>query len=269
MTVVRTILLFLYVVGIYGTAHAAEPSSPFVVAHRGLLLHAPENTLTNFRACLQLRLGFEFDVQKTSDGQLVCIHDATVDRTTSGKGQVSESTLTQIRGLDAGRWFDAKFTDEKVPTVEEVLKLIADHAGHDILVAVDLKAEGVEEQVVRLAVKHQVLDRLVFIGSTISQPTVRARIKQVSATAQTAALANNEDELGMALSVPNTDWIYVRFVPTKQQVEAVHRQNKRVFIAGTMVSGQVPKNWQKTAEAGVDGILTDFPLELAAMLRAR
>lgn len=52
---------------------------PLIVAHRGLLNHAPENTLANFRACLELRIGFEFDVEKTKDGQLVCIHDGTVD----------------------------------------------------------------------------------------------------------------------------------------------------------------------------------------------
>ena len=64
---------------------AAEP--PLIVAHRGLLLHAPENTLANFRACLELRLGFEFDVEKTKDGHLVCIHDGTVDRTANGTGK--------------------------------------------------------------------------------------------------------------------------------------------------------------------------------------
>lgn len=50
----------------------ADEPTPLVVAHRGLLQHAPENTLSNFHACLELRLGFEFDVQRTTDGQLVC-----------------------------------------------------------------------------------------------------------------------------------------------------------------------------------------------------
>ncbi|MCC6509479.1 MAG: glycerophosphodiester phosphodiesterase, partial [Pirellulaceae bacterium] len=72
---------------------------PLVVAHRGLLQHAPENTLANFRACLELRLGFEFDVARTKDGQLVCIHDDTVDRTTDGKGLVSQLTLAEIQRL--------------------------------------------------------------------------------------------------------------------------------------------------------------------------
>ena len=80
----RIILLVLSLVAAGANAVAAEPR-PLIVAHRGLLRHAPENTLANFRACLELRLGFEFDVQATKDGQLVCIHDGTVDRTTTGR----------------------------------------------------------------------------------------------------------------------------------------------------------------------------------------
>ena len=76
---------------------AANPPQALIVAHRGLLRHAPENTLANFRACLELRLGFEFDVSQTKDGHLVCIHDDTVDRTTNGTGKVADLTLEEIR----------------------------------------------------------------------------------------------------------------------------------------------------------------------------
>jgi glycerophosphoryl diester phosphodiesterase len=101
------------------SAVAEEPARPLIVAHRGLLQHAPENTLANFRACLELRLGLEFDVQRTKDGHLVCIHDDTVNRTTNGTGNVADLTLDEIRRLDAGSWFDPTFAGEKVPTIEE------------------------------------------------------------------------------------------------------------------------------------------------------
>src|SRR4051812_11376141 len=149
----------------------AKPQ-PLIVAHRGLLLHAPENTLANFRACLELRLGFEFDVRRTRDGHLVCVHDATVDRTTDGTGKVADLTLEEVRHLDAGSWFDPKFAGEKVPTVAEIFRLIAQHPGPDFLVAVDVKVGDVEEALVRLAEKHGVLHRLLFIGKTISEPAV-------------------------------------------------------------------------------------------------
>ncbi len=151
-------------------AYAAEP---LIIAHRGLLRHAPENTLANFRVCLELRLGFEFDVERTKDGHLVCIHDGTVDQTTDGTGKVSELTLEQIQKLDAGSWFDPAFSGEKVPTVNEVLKLIAEYRQQYFLIAVDLKAVNVGHEVVRIAEKHKVLNRLLFIGRTISDPELR------------------------------------------------------------------------------------------------
>ena len=240
---------------------------PLIVAHRGLLLHAPENTLANFRACLELRIGFEFDVEKTNDGQLVCIHDDTVDRTTNGSGAVSELTLEEIRGLDAGSWFDPKYVGEKVPTIEEVLKLLAEYHHYDVLIAVDLKAEGVGQDVVRLAEKHEVVDKLLFIGKTISEPNVRDQIRSVSNRAHTAAVANNTDEFERALAATNADYVYFRYLPPKEQMEAVHKAGKKAFIAGTTMSGNFPENWQHAANVGIDGILTDYPLELAAMLK--
>src|ERR1700709_498092 len=106
MTLPQRILLLILPLVTAGSHSVAAGPRPLVVAHRGLLRHAPENTLANFRACLELRLGFEFDVQATKDGQLVCIHDSTVDRTTNGTGKVADLTLSAIRGFDAGSWFD-------------------------------------------------------------------------------------------------------------------------------------------------------------------
>ena len=112
MTRVRLLPFAVFCLAVAVAAlEAGEPPRPAIVAHRGLLQHAPENTLANFRACLELRLGFEFDVQRTKDGQLVCIHDDTVNRTTSGTGRVSELSLEQISRFDAGGWFDPRFTE--------------------------------------------------------------------------------------------------------------------------------------------------------------
>lgn len=244
---------------------AAEP--PRIVAHRGLLMHAPENTIANFRTCLELRLGFEFDVAKSKDGHLICIHDDTVDRTTNATGVVAELTLKEIRQLDAGSWFDARFAGEKVPTIEEVLKLIAQYSQQDVLIAVDLKSEGVEQEVVQLAEKHNVMNRLLFIGRTISQPQVRDRIRSVSKDAQTAAVANHREEFQAALAWTNADWVYFRYLPPPEQMAAVRKAGKRAFIAGVTVSGNVPENWRRAADVNLDAILTDYPLELAAILR--
>lgn len=265
----RLLVVVLGIAIIPGTNNAADLPPPLIVAHRGLLRHAPENTLSNFRACLELRLGFEFDVERTKDGHLVCIHDSTVDRTTNGTGDVSELTLADIKELDAGNWFDPKFAGEKVPTVDEVLQLVAEYRQHDILIAVDLKAEDVGQDVVRLAEKHRVLHRLLFIGRTVTEPKLRDQIQQASKKARTAAVANNDVEFPKALDEANADWVYFRFLPTKDQIAAVHQAKKRAFIAGPTVSGNVPKNWLHAAEVGMDAVLTDYPLESRATFKRK
>lgn len=263
-TTIGTLSLFL---AIPMCGFAAEPAQPLIVAHRGLLKHAPENTLANFRACLELRIGFEFDVERTKDGHLVCIHDSTVDRTTDGTGKVSELTLAQVRDLDAGSWFAPAFAGEKVPTVDDVLQLVAEFRQQNVLIAVDLKAENVGQEVVRLAEQHEVLHRLLFIGRTIAEPKLREQIRGASANAHTAAVANNAGEFSASLAAPNADWVYVRFLPTADQIKSVHQAGKKAFIAGSTVAGNLPQNWQHCAAVGLDAILTDYAPDLRQMQR--
>lgn len=267
-----TLAVLSLLLGLMGSpAQAADPASdaPLVVGHRGLIHHAPENTLAAFRACLNLRVGFEFDVAKTQDGQLVCIHDDTLERTTNGTGKVSERTLEELRRLDAGSRFDPRFTGEKIPTIEEVIQLIAEYKSLDVLITADLKASGVEREVVRLAEKYQVLHRILFIGTTIVQPEVRKQLKAASRNARTAAVANTPEEFPQALEATDADWVYLRFLPTPAQMDTVRQRGKQAFIAGKFISANQPENWRKCQAVGVAGILTDFPLEMAKTFRAK
>ena len=91
-------------------------------AHRGAMGSHPENTIPAFRAAVEAGAHMiEFDVWLTKDKQMVVIHDASVDRTTNGKGKVSELTFSEIRDLDAGSWKTPEFTGIQIPTPEEVL----------------------------------------------------------------------------------------------------------------------------------------------------
>lgn len=239
-----------------------------VVPHRGLLSHAPENTLANFRACLELGLGFEFDVQRSKDGALVCIHDETLERTTNGKGPVADHPLASIRGLDAGGWFSPRFRGEKVPTVEEVLALVAAHRRKPLLVAVDLKAKDAEGEVAATAHRLGATERLVFIGRAISDPAVRANIRKQCPKAACAALAGSPAEFDAALAAADASWVYFRFVPTAGQMALVRKAGKKGFIAGSTVAGMERENWKAAADAGIDAILTDFPFEFLEARRA-
>jgi glycerophosphoryl diester phosphodiesterase len=268
----RTYALALAAVLISGhSAQAAEPPHPIVVGHRGLMHSAPECTLTAFRACLALRVGFEFDVRRTKDGVLACLHDATLDRTTNGHGNLADVTYDQLERLDAGNRFSPAFRGERVPRIDEIFTLIADETRGDMLFAVDLKetGDGLEEKIVRLAESRGVLAQLLFIGKTIESTDVREQLKDASDLARTARLCNNADEIKTAITDVNTDWIYVRHWPSPADIARIHAANKRLFIAGPLVAGHDVSNWSKTAELGIDAILTDFPLELAQQLRSR
>ena len=265
------IVFLLAVVGFKAIqeVRADEVRPPLVVAHRGLLQESPENTLSSFRACLELRLGFEMDVLRGRDGRLVCIHDQSVDRTTDGQGRVSALRLRQIRSLDAGSWFDVKFKGEKIPTIDEVFQLLAGYRGFDVLVAVDIKQDDpdVERDLVRLARRHDVLDRILFIGRSIVEAPVRERLRMASERVHLARVAHNSDELVGSIADPLTDWVYVRYLPSAEEEGRVHRQGERVLIAGATVAGYETLNWRRATEIGIDAILTDYSLELSSQLR--
>ena len=94
-------------------------------AHRGGRRWAPENTLSAFRKSVELGVdGIELDIHKCKSGELVVIHDDTVNRTTGGTGRVKEMTWSELSALDAGSWYDKKFAGEKLPLLKEVLDLV-------------------------------------------------------------------------------------------------------------------------------------------------
>jgi glycerophosphoryl diester phosphodiesterase len=101
---------------------ASTTDGPFISAHRGFSARAPENTLPALQAALDAGVHVaEIDVRLTRDGKLVLMHDGDVDRTTDGSGPVKAMTLGEVKKLDAGRWFDRKYTGIKVPSLDEVL----------------------------------------------------------------------------------------------------------------------------------------------------
>ena len=121
-----------------------------VVAHRGNSAVAPQNTLAAFEAAARAGAdSIELDVQLTSDGHVVVIHDDTLDATTSGTGWLKDTPLAAVRELDAGAWFAPAYAGQRVPLLAEVVELLDRHPSLDLLcevkgvgpaVALDLKA---------------------------------------------------------------------------------------------------------------------------------
>ncbi|WP_339212412.1 glycerophosphodiester phosphodiesterase family protein [Ornithinibacillus sp. FSL M8-0202] len=133
---------------------------PLVVAHRGVPSLAPENTMAGYHLAYELGADLiETDVQRTKDGHIVVMHDYTVDRTTNGTGAVADLTLEEIRALDAGIKFGEEFAGEKVPTFREFLE---GFKGQDVVLLVELKAIGIEEQVLEEIMEVGVEDQVVL-----------------------------------------------------------------------------------------------------------
>lgn len=109
-----------------------------VAGHRGIKTLYPENTMVSFKAAHDAGVDMiEMDLRLTKDGKLVVIHDTTLDRTTDGTGVVSDFTLSELKKLDAGCKFDARFAGEKMITFDEFLEFVKTT---DLLLNVELKS---------------------------------------------------------------------------------------------------------------------------------
>lgn len=97
---------------------------PPLIGHRGAAAEAPENTLVSIRKAAEAGARWvEFDVKLTADDVPILMHDARLDRTTSGRGPVATHAFGEIQKLDAGSWFEDRFTGERVPTLDEAAGL--------------------------------------------------------------------------------------------------------------------------------------------------
>jgi glycerophosphoryl diester phosphodiesterase len=141
-----------------------DHGQPLNIAHRGASAYAPGNTLAAFKLALEMGAdGFELDIMLSADGHLVVIHDDTVDRTTDGSGPVRQKTLAELKALDAGVKFDARFAGERIPTLQEVFDLVA---GNRAFVNVEIKTQsprgdGLEEKLVALIRRYGLEERLL------------------------------------------------------------------------------------------------------------
>lgn len=113
-----------------------------IIAHRGHKVGAPEQTAAAFRLAVELGATMlEADLRFTRDGAPVMIHDGQVDRTTSGSGPVAAMDWADIAGLDAGSWFDPRFSGERVPRLDDLFELAEELK---IPLCIEAKGDGAE-----------------------------------------------------------------------------------------------------------------------------
>ena len=139
-----------------------DPQPCEVVAHRGFSEVAPENTLAAIRKAIEVGAsGCEFDVYAAKDGPVVLMHDATVDRTTNGSGEVTELTVAELSRLDAGVWKDPRYAGEPIPTLDQALKLLK---GSGCQAIIEIKMEGISKRVVQTVRATGMLDEAAVIA---------------------------------------------------------------------------------------------------------
>ncbi len=243
-------------------------------AHRGCCCRYPENTLAAFRAACGLRglAGIELDIQLTKDGEIVVIHDETVDRTTEGHGNVRDFSLDELKRLriKSGRFLKIqRYTKERIPLMREVLELLKPSCEKDgLLINIELKNsnvryEGMEQKILALVKDFGLQDSIVYSSFN---PDSILLLKELDPNVKTGILAGSEKVcLDFALS---------------HAVDALHPAVSMLDVADIRGSTALPiRVWggsesffpkkpayekhdlQRLKEAGVTDVITNVPEE--------
>jgi glycerophosphoryl diester phosphodiesterase len=255
-----------------------SPDNFWVIAHRGGRSLGPESTLYTFQCALELGVDvLEVDIRTTKDGQLILLHDRTVDRTTNGTGPVNNYTLAKLKTLDAGyRWspdrgqtFPMRGKGLTVPTLAEVFKTFP-----NARINIELKESRTVEiaSLCRLIQDYQKTHQVMVASFDVSQLNkFREQCPQVATSAgareaflfygvQWAHLEHLYSPPAQALQVPQ--YYGNRQVVTPRFLEAAHDRNMRVHV-WTVNDRQ---SMQQLINLGVDGIMTDDPERLLRLL---
>ncbi len=222
--------------------------------HRGALRYAPENTLPAFEKAARLGADFiELDVHTTSDGGFFLLHDSELDRTTSGKGSISEYPSSVVSGLDAGGWFGQSFRGLKVPTLEEFLAAVP--AGMSLYCDAKDISPG---ELVKALEKHHLVERTVVYQG----PDYLAKLKE---------LAPQLRRMPPLSSIEQIDAIAAKVQPyafdvswealSKELIDRCHQGGIKVF-SDAMGGNERIEAYLQAMEWGIDLIQTDQPLRL-------
>ncbi|MGG0717196.1 glycerophosphodiester phosphodiesterase family protein [Robertmurraya massiliosenegalensis] len=231
------------------------------VAHRGASGYAPENTIAAFDLAVDMKADYiEIDVQRSKDGELVLIHDTTVNRTTNGTGSVGDLTFEQLRSLDAGSWFGEEFAGESIPTFEEILDRYRGKVG----ILIELKAPelypGIEEQVAQ-ALKERNMDKPKnnkIIIQSFNFESMKISNELLPRIPIGVLTSNRADTTAEALEEFSTyaDWFNPSYgIVTEDLVNQVHSLGMKIG-SWTARSQEVV---DFLFEMGVDAIITDYP----------
>jgi len=214
------------------------------ISHRGASAYEPENTLRAIKRALGYAVDMvEIDVRETKDGQIMVIHDETLERTTNGRGYVHQMTYSELRRLDAGK-------GERIPTLQEVIDLVKGRVG----LVVELKDPGTTDKVARILTENNFADQTLvtsFIHSEVK------RIKELNPQLETGVIFRSAPIKPSQLALDanaNALFPYYKYVTTRM-IEDAHSNQLTVNVWTLDTREEI----EYYVRMGVDGVATNKP----------
>lgn len=243
---------------------------PKVIAHRGNSAQAPENTFIAFRQAIKLQVDFlECDVQLSKDSMPVVIHDGTFHRITNNftHHSIDELDLEEIRQIDAGSWFDAKFSEERILTLKELLCLPRGKIG----LMLDIKEETVSECGLAKVVGDIIVSCMPFmhqygpvlVGSL--NPQTLLCLKAYLPEQQFIPIIGNLDHWDDFRSIDAMHYAIKDHFITSELINLVHRDGAEIWAWTVDDKSRAAE----LIELGIDGLITNHPKKMMALHERR
>ncbi|WP_077357167.1 glycerophosphodiester phosphodiesterase [Virgibacillus halodenitrificans] len=223
-----------------------------IASHRGDLKHAPENSMSSIRSAIRKGVdAVEVDVAMTKDGVIVLSHDLDLKRVAGVSDKISNLTYEEIKQIDIGRLYGEEFIGERIPTLDEVLKVMQEN---DTKLIIDLKSaepgRGFAEKIVKLVEKND-SDHLAYVQSFSYEllQDIRKRNETIKIGQILFLSAGN-------LSKLDVDFYTIReSMLTERFIERAKKQNREVWVWTV----NIKRNMKEVLKYDIDGIITDYP----------
>jgi glycerophosphoryl diester phosphodiesterase len=219
--------------------------------------------MSAFRKAIAMGATFiETDLQLSRDARFVAIHDDTVNRTTNGQGSVHELTIAEIRQLDAGSWFGSEFAGERIPSLEEILQFAKKH---DVVFYLELKPGGSwggEHALIGSLRESGEIARVVVISFDAS---IIATVRKIEPTLMTGLLHDGQlvEPLDKALEIGARQIVVRGDLVSPWMLKEAKRHDLQLVCWNI----NHPAHMRLLIEAGVHGIMTDYPDRLFELTR--
>lgn len=256
--------MFTYLIFLIGVLSMGITANAQIIttAHRGASGHAPENTMSSLKKAIEMGAEFcEIDVQETSDGVLILIHDKNFKRTCGVDKNVWETTFKDTRNLDCGKWFSELYADEPLPRLDEII----DAARGKIKLNIELKTNGHEkllaEKVVELLLQKDFLDDVIITSFDFS---LIDKVKSINPGIKAGYIFSklgDKDVFSANINLLSVN----KSLVNKEFMEKAIASGKEVHVWTVNETDEM----EKLISLGVTSIITNYPDRLKKIIQAK